>query len=200
MNAPRARDAYKRPFDLALLVAAHVLLFPAWALLWTLIPLAIWLGDHGHVFYVQTRLGKDGRPFRMIKFRTMRVDAEEQTGAVWASRYDPRVTTIGRFLRKYRIDEMPQVINIWKGEMSLVGPRPERPELYEEFEKTIPGYRSRLRTRPGFAGLAQTRGRYSTHPSKKIRHDNLYIERMSPLLDLKLLAASVWVVLRGFPH
>lgn len=193
-------DRYQRPFDLAVLVAVHILLLPVWVLLWTVVPLAIWLGDRGHVLYGQTRLGKEGRPFRMFKFRTMVVEAESGAGAVWASSQDERQTAVGRFLRRYRIDEVPQVINMLRGEMSLVGPRPERPELHAEFERATPGFGLRLRVRPGLAGLAQVRGRYSTRPRDKLRYDRLYIERMGPLLDLKLLAASVWVTMRGYPH
>jgi len=98
------------------------------------------------------------------------------------------------------MDELPQVINIVKGEMSLVGPRPERPELVEQFSKQIPGFGTRHRVRPGFAGLAQVRGRYSTSPRNKLRYDNLYIKRMSPLLDVNLLFQALLVVLGGSPH
>ena len=169
-------------------------------LLWTAIPAAIWLGDRGPVFYTQVRVGKGGRPFRLIKFRTMIQDAEAETGPVWAGRADRRITRIGRFLRRFRLDELPQVINMWKGEMSLVGPRPERPELVESFSREIPDFGQRLMVRPGFAGLAQVRGRYSTRPRHKLRYDNLYIQRMTPWLDIKLLFQSVWVVARGSPH
>lgn len=193
-------DRYQRSFDLAILIAAHILLLPVWVVLWTVVPLAIWLGDCGHVLYGQTRLGKDGRPFKMLKFRTMVVDAEAGAGAAWASRQDKRQTVVGKILRRYRIDEVPQVINMLRGEMSIVGPRPERPELHAGFEQSTPGFGRRLRVRPGLAGLAQVRGRYSTPPRDKLRYDCLYIERMSPLLDLKLLAASVWVTMRGYPH
>ena len=194
------RDGYKRPFDLAILVLAHILLFPVWLVLWTMIPLAIWAGDRGPVLYRQVRVGKNGTVFTMRKFRTMIIGAEERTGPVWAWRGDWRITGVGRFLRRFRLDEIPQVINMWKGEMSLVGPRPERPELVDEFSRSIPGFDARLRVRPGFGGLAQVRGRYSTRPRDKLRYDNLYIEKMTPGLDLKLLIQSLRVVLRGRPH
>ena len=200
MSDTPPNDGYKRPFDLAVIIAAHVLLLPAWVLLWTVVPLAIWLGDRGHVLYSQTRLGRDGRPFRMLKFRTMVVGAEDEEGEVWASGQDDRQTAVGRILRRYRIDEAPQVVNMLRGEMSIVGPRPERPGLHAEFERSTPGFGRRLRVRPGLAGLAQVRGRYSTRPRDKLRYDCLYIERMGPLLDLRLLAASVWVTIRGYPH
>ena len=200
MSDTPPNDGYKRPFDIAVLIAAHVLLLPLWVVLWTAVPLAIWLGDRGHVLYGQTRLGKDGRPFKMLKFRTMVVGAEAGEGAVWADRQDERQTGVGRILRRYRIDEAPQVINMLRGEMSIVGPRPERPELHAEFERSTPGFGRRLRVKPGLAGLAQVRGRYSTPPRDKLRYDCIYVERMGPLLDLKLLAASVWVTMRGYPH
>lgn len=196
----RVRDGYKRPLDLAILGLAHLLLFPLWLLLWTLIPLAIWAGDRGPVLFRQVRVGKNGDLFTMLKFRTMIIRAEEQTGPVWAQRHDRRVTRVGRFLRRFRLDEMPQTINIMKGDMSLVGPRPERPELADEFAQIISGFSARLRVRPGFAGLAQVRGRYSTRPRDKLRYDNLYIEKMSPWLDIKLLLLALLVVLKGSPH
>ncbi len=194
------RDSYQRFFDLVILTLGHVAFLPILVILWIVVSASIWIGDRGPVLYSQTRLGKGGRPFKMLKFRTMKVNAEADTGAIWAKQNDERITGIGRLLRRYRIDEMPQVLNMWKGDMSLVGPRPERPELVAEFEKTIPGFRKRLRVRPGFAGLAQVRGRYSTRPRDKLRYDNLYIERMNPFLDLKLCLASFWTVIRGFPH
>ena len=116
-------DWWKRPFDLAVLTLVHLALAPVWLLLWTAIPLAIWLHDRGPVFYTQRRLGKHGRVFRVYKFRSMIPNAEEDTGAVWAADDDPRVTPVGRFLRDRALDELPQVINMWKGDYSLVGPR-----------------------------------------------------------------------------
>ena len=189
----KPNDWWKRPFDLAILTAAHIALSPIWIALWTVIPLAIWLHDRGPVFYTQTRLGKGGRVFRVYKFRSMIPDAEQHTGAVWAGEDDPRITPVGRILRSRALDELPQVINMWKGDMSLVGPRAERPELAERFERDHPGFADRLAVRPGLTGLAQVRGRYSTNPRDKLRYDNLYIGRMSPALDVKLLFASVWI-------
>jgi lipopolysaccharide/colanic/teichoic acid biosynthesis glycosyltransferase len=194
------REGYKRPFDLSILIVSYVLLFPLWVALWVGIALVIWLNDRGPVLYGQLRVGKDDKPFLMWKFRTMIVDAERLTGPVWAGEHDQRVTRVGRYLRRFRMDELPQVINIVKGEMSLVGPRPERPELVEQFSKQIPGFGTRHRVRPGFAGLAQVRGRYSTSPRNKLRYDNLYIKRMSPLLDVNLLFQALLVVLGGSPH
>ena len=197
MPRTKLNDWWKRPFDLLVLIAVHVALAPLWIILWTVIPLAIWLQDRGPVFYTQERLGKNGRAFRVYKFRSMIPDAERHTGAVWADDDDPRITPIGAFLRSRALDELPQVINMWKGDISLVGPRAERPELSEEFEARYPGFARRLMVRPGMTGLAQIYGRYSTHPRNKLRYDMIYIKRMSPLLDVRLLASSVILTLRA---
>ena len=190
------RDGYKRPFDLAIIVLAHLLLFPLFVVLWIGISLAIWVGDRGSVFYLQERVGRSGRRFNVIKFRTMILDAESQTGPIWAEERDSRTTSVGRILRILHLDELPQVINILKGDMSVVGPRPERPELVERFSRDVPGFSERIRVRPGVAGLAQVRGTAQTRPRDKLRYDNLYIERLSPWMDIKLVVLSVWVVLR----
>ncbi len=190
------RDGYKRPFDLAIIILAHVLLFPIFLILWIGIPIVIWLGDRGGVFYIQERVGRRGRRFNVIKFRTMIRNAESMSGPVWAADRDSRATSVGRILRALRLDELPQVVNILKGEMSIVGPRPERPELVERFSREVLNFSDRLRVRPGVAGLAQVRGTAQTRPRDKLRYDNLYIEALSPWLDVKLLVLSVWVVLR----
>ena len=193
----RVNDWWKRPFDLAVLVTVHVALAPIWLLLWTAIPLAIWLHDRGPIFYTQERLGKGGRVFRVYKFRSMVADAERHTGPVWAEEDDPRITPVGRFLRRRALDELPQVINMWKGDISLVGPRAERPELTQRFTREHPEFRRRLVVRPGMTGIAQVYGRYSTRPVGKLRYDMVYIRRMSPLLDLRLLTASVRLTIVG---
>ena len=190
------RDGYKRPFDLTIIVLAHILLLPLFVVLWIGIPLAIWLGDRGSPFYLQERVGRSGKRFQVIKFRTMVSDAESETGPVWAAERDSRTTRVGRFLRAFRLDELPQVINILRGEMSVVGPRPERPELVERFSRDVPGFSERIRVRPGVAGLAQVRGTAQTRPRDKLRYDNLYIETLGPWMDIKLLVLSMWVVLR----
>ena len=190
------RDGYKRPFDVAIIILAHLLLLPLFVVLWIGIPIAIWLGDRGRVFYFQERVGRSGRRFRVIKFRTMILDAESQTGPVWAAEHDSRTTRVGRILRILHLDELPQVINILKGEMSIVGPRPERPVLVERFSREAPSFSERLRVRPGVAGLAQVRGTAQTRPRDKLRYDNLYIETLSPCMDIKLMVLSVWVVLK----
>ncbi len=190
-------DWWKRPFDLTILVLAHVALAPLWAVLWTAIPLAIWLHDRGPVFYTQARLGKGGRVFKMYKFRSMAPDAEAVSGAVWAAEDDPRITPVGRFLRARALDELPQVINMWRGDISLVGPRAERPELAARFAEERPSFRNRLAVRPGMTGVAQVYGRYSTLPRNKLRYDFLYIKRMSPCLDIRLAVMSIALTVRG---
>lgn len=191
------RDWWKRPFDLMVLCAVHIVLAPLWLALWTVIPLTIWLSDHGPIFYTQERLGKNGKRFKLYKFRSMTPNAEQSTGPMWAKHNDSRITRVGHILRNRALDELPQVINMWKGDISLVGPRPERPELAEEFAKSIPEFPKRLMVRPGLTGLAQIYGRYSTRPVDKLRYDTLYIRRMSPWLDVKLLFLSVWLTIRA---
>ena len=188
-DTPRHR--YKRPFDLTLVTLALVLLGPLWLLLVPGIALAIRLEDGGPVLYRQRRLGAGGRVFTILKFRTMVPDAEAGTGPVWAREGDPRSTRLGRVLRRLHLDELPQIVNVLRGEMSLVGPRPERPELAARIERELPEFRERLRVRPGIAGLAQTMSDGSASPRHKLGYDNAYISRMSPWLDMALCARCV---------
>ena len=190
------RERYKRPFDLTLVGLALVLLFPLWLVLGIAIVLAIRLGSRGPALYSQPRLGRDGRIFHILKFRTMVEDAEERTGPVWAAWRDTRTTAVGRVLRRFHLDELPQVVNVVRGEMSLVGPRPERPALAERVERKVPGFSKRLQVRPGIAGLAQAQGGHGMLPRHKFRYDMRYIARMSPWLDLKLCMACVRKVVR----
>ena len=155
------RERYKRPFDVALVALALVLAGPLWLALGGAIALAIRIEGGGPVFYRQARLGRAGRVFGMLKFRTMAEDAEERTGPVWAARRDARSTAVGRVLRRYHLDELPQVVNVLRGEMSLVGPRPERPELAARIVRTVPGFEARLRVRPGIAGARPVAGSLS---------------------------------------
>lgn len=143
--------------------------------------------DRGPVFYKQERLTKDGKRFMIYKFRTMVVDAEKLSGPVLASEMDPRILPIGRFLRATRMDELPQILNILKGDMSVVGPRPERPELAAEIEKTIPEFSYRLKVKAGLTGFAQVYGKYNTTFYDKLKLDLMYIRKYSLLLDLKLI-------------
>ena len=190
-DVARPEPRYKRPFDRGVIMAAHLLLAPVWLLLWTLIPLAIWLEDRGPVFYRQRRVGHRGRVFTVLKFRTMVPDAESRTGAVWAQSTDPRITRVGRILRPTAMDELPQLINIWRGDMSFVGPRAERPELHEEFAAEIPNFPRRLEVRPGLTGLAQVSGAYDLHPAAKLAYDLQYVERMGFRLDARIMLRSI---------
>lgn len=183
------RFVLKRLFDLAVLGLAHAFLLPVWLLLWTAIPALIWLNDRGPVFYRQERIGKDGKPFTIRKFRTMVPDADK-TGPVWNVENDPRVTRIGRLLRRTALDELPQVLNIWKGEMSLVGPKPLAVAEFTYLCERIPGFSRRTGSVPGLTGLAQLYNR-EDEAERKLVLDLEYIERCSLWLDLKILVLSV---------
>lgn len=152
-----------------------------------IIAFLIWNTDKGPVFYTQERLTLDGKVFRIYKFRTMIVDAEKKSGPVKAGEKDPRILPVGRFLRATRMDELPQLLNIIKGDMSLVGPRPERPELARVITKNIPEFEYRLKVKAGLTGYAQVLGRYCTTSYDKLKLDLTYIRNYSIWLDLKLI-------------
>ena len=161
--------------------------------------LAIKLEDHGPIFYSQERIGLYGKPFTVYKFRTMRTDAEK-FGAQWATKDDPRITKVGKFLRKTRIDELPQIICVLKGDMSMVGPRPERAVFIGKLREQIPFYISRLKMKPGLTGWAQVRHHYDTSIEDvqiKLQYDMYYYENMSLLLDFQILVRTIYVVLTG---
>ncbi|MBI2159821.1 MAG: undecaprenyl-phosphate glucose phosphotransferase [Candidatus Rokubacteria bacterium] len=184
----------KRAFDLlfgtlALAVAAPVM---------AAVAIALKLASPGPVLYRQERMGVDGRRFQMLKFRTMRVDAEKETGPVWARPDDPRRTRLGTFLRHWSLDELPQLWNVLRGEMSLVGPRPERPSFVEEFRRRVPGYMLRHKVKAGITGWAQVNGwRGNTSIEKRIEYDLYYIERWTLGFDLKILVQTVWYGFRN---
>ncbi|HAR94396.1 MAG TPA: sugar transferase [Deltaproteobacteria bacterium] len=183
----------KRVFDLLLSGLGLFVSLP----LWVFFGILIKVQDGGPIFYGQERVGEKGRTFSVLKFRSMIVDAEGQTGVVWAVENDPRVTKIGRLLRATAMDELPQLWNIFKGDMSFVGPRAERPELVEQFARSIQGYRARLSVKPGLTGLAQVYGRYDTLPQHKLKFDRLYIKRQSLGLDLRLIMLSFLISFTG---
>ena len=183
------RRSIKKTVDFVGALFLLVLAMPVLGLVGAL----IWLQDRGPVFYVQTRLGLRGLTFRILKFRTMCPDAEHETGPVLSHERDPRITRLGRILRKLRLDELPQLLNVLKGDMSLVGPRPERPERIEVFERTVPMYHLRHKVRPGLTGLAQVWGRYDTTPADKLKLDLYYVYNNSLLLDYKILLQTLWV-------
>ncbi|GEO48560.1 sugar transferase [Companilactobacillus kimchii] len=151
----------------------------------------------GPAFYKQERVGFMGSTFNVIKIRSMYQDAEARTGAVWAQKNDPRITPIGRFMRKTRVDELPQFWNVLKGDMSLVGPRPERPILTEKFSKSFSEFPKRLRIIPGITGYAQINGGYDITPDAKCKLDNYYIEHYSLWFDIKMLLGTVKIVFTG---
>jgi len=182
----------KRIFDAVFSLAVVVLLSPVLLAL----AVAVKLTSPGPVLYGQERMGLDGQRFRMLKFRTMRVDAERETGPVWAPRGDARRTPIGSFLRRFSLDELPQFVNVLRGEMSVVGPRPERPVFVERFRQTVPGYMLRHKVKSGVTGWAQVHGlRGNTSLETRIEYDIEYIERWSFWLDLKIVGLTVVRVL-----
>lgn len=183
------RDGYKTWFDRTVLVLAHLLLLPLWLLLWIVIPILIWLGDRGPIFYKQDRAGEGGRVITIVKFRTMVLDAEIK-GTFWTIDQDPRITRVGRLLRRTALDELPEVINIWKRDMSLVGPRALDVHEQRSLEELIPGFEARLQVLPGLTGLAQIYD-CSDDAHEKFRYDLKYLQSMSPWLDIKLLFLSV---------
>lgn len=157
--------------------------------------LAIRFASPGPILFRQLRTGQRGKPFYIYKFRTMVADAEKDTGPILATENDPRITPVGRFLRATRLDEIPQVLNILKGNMSFVGPRPERPVFVEQFTEAIPTYAYRFKVKPGITGLAQVKGNYYTDVVDKLRYDLYYIRNYSLLLDLKIILQTVKVIL-----
>ena len=185
----------KRAFDL--LLAACVLLVTAPLL--PLVALAIRLDSPGPIFFRQSRVGRGGKLFRIVKFRSMRQNAEAMTGAVWAQKDDPRITRVGRFIRRSRLDELPQLWNVLRGDMSFVGPRPERPEFDAQLESGIPFYRARRAVSPGLTGWAQIRHGYGNTMDdalRKVEYDLYYIKNESFYLDLLILLRTVAVVFR----
>lgn len=214
----------KRTIDIIGAVAGLILTLPIWVIL----PIIIKLDSKGSVFYTQSRVGinrrkKDrryhqkvdiedhrgrerrrenhsGEPFKLIKFRTMVQNAEKKTGPVWATKNDARITRVGALLRKSRIDEIPQFINVLKGDMSLVGPRPERPSFVKNLTEKVENYSERLKVKPGITGLAQVKGEYDSSIStvtEKIKYDLEYINNWSLWMDIKILFKTVLVVITG---
>ena len=188
------KGVYKRAFDLIVSLAAFVLTLPIGILAVMLVK----LGSKGPVFYRQERIGLDGKVFCLYKFRTMVQQAEKKTGPVWTTEKDPRVTAVGRFLRRTSLDELPQLINVIKGEMSLVGPRPERPYFVEKFKKQIPKYLERHRVKSGMTGWAQVNGlRGNVSIEDRTRYDVFYVENWSPVFDLKIIFMTLITIIRG---
>ena len=182
--------AAKRLFDILASALGIIVLSPAMLLT----ALAIKLYDRGPVLYKQVRLTKDGRRFYILKFRSMRVDAERDGVARLAKANDDRITPIGKFIRAVRFDELPQLFNILKGDMTIVGPRPERPEIAEQYCEAIPAFALRLQVKAGLTGYAQVYGRYNTEPYEKLEYDLMYINKMSVFQDLAIMLATVKIL------
>lgn len=196
-NRSKFNYIFKRALDLVLAVIGMVLASP----ICLLTALLIKLESRGPVFFSQTRVGKEGRIFRILKFRSMRQDAEKESGPVWAGEQDPRITRIGAIIRKLRIDEIPQLINILRNDMSFVGPRPERPFFVDELKKDIPFYTERLVVKPGLTGWAQVNYRYGASKDdavEKLQYDLYYIKNISIYLDIIILFRTIKVVVLGF--
>jgi sugar transferase (PEP-CTERM system associated) len=192
----RVSAILKRAIDLCFGLAGFVISAP----IMVLVAAAIKLDSHGPVLYRQTRVGWRGRHFEVLKFRSMRLDAEAQNGAQWAVEDDPRVTRTGRFLRKFRLDELPQFINVLRGEMSFVGPRPERPVFVQQLRQAIPYYDERHSVRPGITGWAQVQYGYGASIEdayRKLEYDLFYLENMSVLFDCAIIFKTIRIVFGG---
>jgi exopolysaccharide biosynthesis polyprenyl glycosylphosphotransferase len=183
----------KRVVDITGAASLLTLLSPVLAV----VAVAVRVTSNGPVIFKQNRIGHDGVEYTLYKFRTMVADAEKATGPVLASKIDPRITPLGDFLRSTRLDELPQLFNVLKGDMSLVGPRPERDFFVSQFVETVPGYDFRNGVKPGVTGLAQVYGRYSTSVERKLRFDLMYIYNYSLVLDIQILLRTILVVLHA---
>jgi len=184
----RAGLAVKRLVDITVSLAALAVCAPLMALLAAIIK----LDSPGPVLYVQERVTRGGLRFRLLKFRSMPVDAEDSTGPVWAVPNDPRLTRVGRVMRHYSLDELPQFVNVLRGEMSVVGPRPERPYFIEQFQATVPNYLARQQTKAGITGWAQVHGlRGNTSIEERARYDLYYVTHWSLLLDLRIMVLTL---------
>lgn len=185
-------DFYQRTVDVILSLIGLIVGLP----LILIFGLLVKLEDKGPMTYKQERVGKDGKVFYIYKLRSMRTDAEK-FGAQWATKNDPRITKVGNFIRKTRIDELPQLFNILKGDMSIIGPRPERPSFTVEFNENIPGFINRLAVRPGLTGWAQVNGGYEMTPEEKLKADIYYMKHRSFFMDMNILLKTVKVVFTG---
>ncbi|WP_217587611.1 sugar transferase [Lentibacillus saliphilus] len=186
----RRHQVVKRGIDVGLSIILLFMTLPLFVLLLFIIPLT----SYGPPIYKQIRVGKDGQPFYIFKFRSMRCDAEKKTGPILAMKNDDRVTPLGRIMRATRIDELPQFINVLIGQMSLIGPRPERPFFVKQYCTGMPIYTKRLSVRPGITGYAQVRGTYHTPVAEKLSYDLYYIEHYSIWLDMKILLLTCAVI------
>ncbi|KYH31215.1 UDP-N-acetylgalactosamine-undecaprenyl-phosphate N-acetylgalactosaminephosphotransferase [Clostridium tepidiprofundi DSM 19306] len=185
-------EKVKRLLDIILCLIA----FPIGVVLVILAAIFIKIESKGSIFYSQERLGKSGKKFKLYKLRSMSIDAEKN-GVQWAKRNDPRVTKVGKVIRKTRIDEIPQIWNILKGDMAIVGPRPEREVFYDKFENEGIPFRRRLLVTPGLTGLAQVNGGYDMSPEEKLEWDMVYMRERNFIMDMKIIFKTVTVVFTG---
>lgn len=186
-------EFFKRIFDIIIAIIGLIIGLP----FLIVFGVAIKLEDGGPIFYKQERLSKNNKIFFVYKLRSMRIDAEKNGMQQWAQKNDIRITKTGKFIRKTRIDEIPQFLNILKGDMSLIGPRPERPELTYKFNEEIPGFMDRLLIKPGLTGLAQVNGGYDISPEEKLKWDLNYIKNRSLFMDIKIIFKTIIVVFTG---
>jgi len=190
------QEIFKRLGDIFCALVGLILLMP----INILIAFSIHINSPGNILYKQVRVGFNGVRFTLVKFRTMYSNSEVATGPIWAKRSDRRVTGVGQILRKYHLDEIPQLVNVLLGHMSIVGPRPERPEIIDGLVKEIPYYTRRYKMKPGLTGWAQIMGVYDRNVSDvraKLKHDFYYIENMSILLDMKIVLSTFLIIFKG---
>jgi exopolysaccharide biosynthesis polyprenyl glycosylphosphotransferase len=199
LTSPVSRNEYA-PFKRIVDVVLVLVTSPVWIVVAAVLAVAVRLDSKGPIVYRQERVGRDGRQFTLYKFRTMVADAELH-GPRFAARNDDRLTRTGRWLRRFRVDEVPQLWNVLKGDLSLVGPRPERPVFTDQFDRTIPFYSYRHLVRPGVTGWAQVNFGYADGEAQtvdKLTYDLYYVKHMSPWLDVQILGQSIWTVMSGF--
>ena len=190
------QEIYKRAGDLLISIFGILFLLP----LHIIISLLVFFDSKGKLFYKQKRVGLNGKEFTLLKYRSMYSGSEDKTGPIWSAKEDPRITKIGKILRKYHIDEIPQLLNVFMGHMSIIGPRPERPEIIKNLIKKVPYYSRRLKVKPGLTGWAQIKGVYDKDISdvkSKLKLDFYYIENISILLDLKIIFLTLFIVIKG---
>lgn len=185
--------AVKRFFDIVFSTIFIIVTSPLVLLFMVLIKVE----DSGPVFYKQTRVGLMGKEFNVTKLRSMNVNAEDDNGVQWAEENDPRITRVGSVIRRTRIDELPQFFEVLKGDLSLIGPRPERDELIKQFCAEFPGFEQRLRIKPGISGYAQVNGGYDIDAGQKYKLDMEYIHKIGPIMDLKIFFKTIKIIFSG---